>query len=139
MARAAYCVRADGGAYAEAFRAGGYVAIGWMPDIDLSWISRGDAVALGAAYDAEYPGDGRARRGKAIGQIGQFLWGIETGSVVVTPKRPSEQRVLVGVVSSGYYYEITPDDDCPYPHRKKVEWLDEPVSRSSFSVPIQRG
>ena len=135
MTRAAYCVRAGGGAYAEAFRAGSYAAIGWMPSEDLSGIPRDDVVALGAAYDSAYPNHTKSRRGISVGQIGQFLWRIEPGDVVVTPMRPPE-RLLVGVVSSGYYREVT--SDIPYPHRKKVEWLEEPVPRSSFSVPIQQ-
>lgn len=135
---AAYCIRADGGTYAEAFKAGGYVAIGWMPGEDLSGIPRYDTAALSAAYDSAYVSAESRPRGHDLGQIGQFLWKIESGNVVVTPKHPSEQRVLVGVVDSSYYYEADPDDDCPYPHRKKVAWLEEPVLRSSFSVPIQR-
>ncbi len=136
MTGRAYCVRADGGTYAEAFKAGGYAAIGWMPDEDLSDIPQDDAAALGAAYDAVYPDDGRVRRGLNVGQVGRFLWGIGPGDAVVTPTEDS-RYLLVGVVASGYYYEAGPADDCPYPHRRKVEWLDEPILRSSFSVPIQ--
>jgi len=134
--KAAYCVRAHGGVYAGAFEAGGYVAIGWMTGEDLSDVSRDGPTALGAAYDSEYPDDGRLRRGQNVGQVGKFLWEIKTGDAVVTPMDPPE-RLLVGVVASGYYYEVGLDN-CPYPHRRKVEWLDEPVPRSSFSVPIQR-
>lgn len=142
MTRAAYCVRADGGTYAEAFKAGGYAAIGWLPARDLSDLPRDDAAALGAVYDSEHSGElGSRSRGHDIGQVGQFLWGIQPGDVVVTPMKPPE-RLLVGVVSSGYssgyYYDVASDDDCPYPHRRKVEWLDEPLPRSSLSVPIQR-
>ena len=133
-ARAAYCVRADGGRYAEAFRDGGYVAIGGMPDEDLSGIPRGDAAMLGSAYDSSNPGEGKLGRGHGTSQVGQFLWEIDTGDVVVTPMKPPG-RLLVGVVSSDYYREVTPD--CPYPHRRAVEWLDETVPRSSFSVPVQ--
>jgi len=138
MTRATYCVRADGGAYAEAFKTGGYVAIGWITNEDLSDIAQGDAAALGAAYDSEYPSAGKARRGQNIGQISRFLREVEPGDVVVTPMPPSEQRVLIGLVSTDYYYEVAPSDGCPYPHRKKIEWLEEPVLKSSFSVPVQR-
>lgn len=138
MTKAAYCVRAVGGKYADDFKAGGYAAIGWMPDEDLSGIeAQSDPTALGAIYDSAHPSEGKARRGQGKGQIARFLWATKTGDAVVTPKHPSEQCVLVGVASSGYYYEATPDD-CPYPHRKKVEWLEEPVLKSYFSVPVQR-
>lgn len=130
MTKAAYCVRAGiRGIYAEAFRDGGYAAIGWEEIGDLSGVPRGDEGALGALYDAAYPDDGKQRRGLNVGQIRRFLWELEVGDVVVTPMDPPE-RLLVGVVTSGYYYGAT--SDCPYPHRKKVEWSDEPILRSSL-------
>jgi restriction system protein len=134
MTGAAYCVRADRGIYAEAFRAGGYAAIGWEEVEDLSGIPRGDDRALGALYDAAYPDDGKRRRGLNVGQIRRFLWELEPGDVVVTPMRRSEY-LIVGITDSPYYYEVTPE--YPHGHRRKVRWLDEPVLRSSLSVPVQ--
>lgn len=134
MTKAAYCVRADRGAYAEAFRDGGYAAIGWREIGDLSHIPRDDVEALTAAYDVAYPDDGKRRRDLNLGQIGRFMWDIRPGDVVATPMEQPEY-LLVGVVDSPYYYEITPE--CPYGHRRKVRWLDEPTLRSSLSVPIQ--
>ncbi len=133
MTKAAYCARADRGNYAEAFKKGGYAAIGWELE-DLSDIPRGEDAALGVAYDASYPDDGKRRRGMNVGQIRKFLWEIESGDVLVTPTR-DPGYVLVGVAEERYYHEITPD--CPYPHRREVRWLEEPVFRSSLSVPIQ--
>ncbi len=134
MTKAAYCVRADRGAYAEAFRDGGYVAMGWTEIGDLSGIQQDDDETLGAVYDAAYPNDGKRRRDLNLGQIGRFIWYIRPGDVVVTPMQ-QPKHLLVGVVDSPYYYEITPE--CPYGHRRKVRWLDEPILRSSLSVPIQ--
>lgn len=133
MTNAAYCVRAEGGAYAKAFRDGGYAAIGWMPQ-DLSGISQGDMQTLGAKYDQTYPEDGKLRRAQNLGQISRFIWDIKPGDVVVTPMQKSEY-LLIGVVDSPYYYEVTPE--CPYGHRRRIKWLDEPILRSSFSVPVQ--
>lgn len=129
----AYCVRADRGNYAEAFKKGDYAAIGWELG-DLSGIPRGEDAALSAAYDASYPNDGKRRRSMNVGQIRRFLWEIESGDVVVTPTR-EPGRVLVGVAGERYYYETTPD--CPFPHRREVRWMEDPILRSSLSVPIQ--
>lgn len=134
MTKAAYCVRADRGAYAEAFRDGGYAAIGWREIGDLSGVPPGDNEALAAVYDAAYPTDGKLRRAHNVGQIRRFLWEIKPGDVVVTPTRRSEY-LLVGEVDSPYYHEVTPE--CPYGHRRRVRWIDEPVLRSSLPVPIQ--
>ncbi len=134
MANAAYCVRAEGGIYAQAFRTGGYAAIGWIPGEDLSNLPEGDLKSLATVYDSVYPADGNLRRGQNLGQISRLLWSIEPGDVVVTPTLQSEY-LLIGMVDSPYYYEVTPD--CPYGHRRRVKWLPEKVLRSSLAVPLQ--
>ena len=121
MTKAAYCVRADRGTYAEAFRHGGYAAIGWTEIGDLSGLPLGDDAALGAVYDAAYPDDGKRRRAMNVGQIRKFLWGIEPGDVVVTPMKQSGY-LLVDIAGVRYYHEVTPD--CPYAYRRRVQWLD---------------
>lgn len=134
MTGSAYCVRADGGRYAQAFKEGGYAAIGWHETGDLSGIPSGDEAALAAAYDAAFQGEGIRHRGRNLGQIRKFLWEIEPGDVVVTPMKES-RYLLVGIAGERYYFESTPD--CPYPHRREVRWLEEPVTRSSLPVPVQ--
>ncbi len=133
MANAAYCVRAEGGTYAQAFKNGEYAAIGWMSD-DLSKISHGDMKSLSEIYDSTYPEDGKLRRAQNLGQISRLVWDIQSGDVIVTPTLQSKY-LLIGVVDSPYYYEVTPD--CPYGHRRKIKWSDELLLRSSLSVPIQ--
>jgi restriction system protein len=133
MTKAAYCVRADRGNYAGAFKNGGYAAVGWEVG-DLSRVPRGDEEALGASYDAAYPEAGRAHRGQSVGQIRKFLWEIGPGDVVVTPTAQAG-HLLVGVAGDRYYHGATPD--CPYAHRREISWQDEPVLRSSLSVPLQ--
>ncbi len=68
MTNAAYCVRAERGIYAQAFQAGGYAAVGWLPGKDLSNIPEGDINSLGTIYDSDYPADGNLRRGQNLGQ-----------------------------------------------------------------------
>lgn len=129
----AYCVRAEGGKYTEAFKNGKYAAVGWMGK-DLSGVQAGDANALGTLYDSAYPGEGRLKRGLNLGQLSRFAWEMQIGDVIVTPMRRSEY-LLVGVVDSPYYHEITPE--CPYGHRRRITWSEEPLLRSVFSVPVQ--
>lgn len=133
MTNAAYCVRADGGLHARAFQNGGYAAIGWALG-DLSDIPPGDSAELGIRYDATYPEDGNWRRGQNIGQLSKFAWDLQVGDVIVTPTEDSEY-LLVGIVDSTYYYEVT--EDCPFGHRRRVKWSKEKVLRSSLSVPGQ--
>jgi restriction system protein len=103
-------------------------------DTDLSNVSEGDITSLGSFYDSVYPGDVKLRRAQNLGQISRFVWNIEPGDVVVTPMLQSEY-LLIGVVDSPYYYEVTPD--CPYGHRRRVKWATEQVLRSSLPVPLQ--
>ena len=39
-----FCVRANGGEYADHFKNGNYVAIGWIPDTDLSDITEEEQI-----------------------------------------------------------------------------------------------
>ena len=50
-----YCVRAEFGTYTSQFVNGGYVAIGWLPDNDLSGILSKDE--LYPLYKAQHPQD----------------------------------------------------------------------------------
>ena len=45
-----FCVRADYGRYADAFKGGGYVAIGWLEDRDLGHLAAADSNLLHQWY-----------------------------------------------------------------------------------------
>ena len=107
MSNSAYCVRAEGGVYARAFRDGGYAAIGWMGD-DVSSISQVNIDALGAKYDSAYPENRKLRRGQNGGQISRCIWKIDSYYVAVTPTQQSEY-LLVGGIGSPYYREVRPN------------------------------
>ena len=63
-----YCVRADFGTYTNAFINGGYAAIGWLQDIDLSSIKSRDE--LYPIYKKAYPNDtSNVVIGQQVGQI----------------------------------------------------------------------
>ncbi len=130
-----YCVRAEYGTFTQHFLDGGYVAIGWLGDQDLSSIKSREE--LYPIYRAGHPDDtSNVVIGQQVGQIARFLLEMKSGDYVITPAQNTEY-IYYGVVEpAGYYYE-TLGDGCPYRHRKKVKWNKTPIQRSQFSVPFQ--
>ena len=79
-----WCVRAEFGTYAKQFVEGGYVAIGWMPESDLSNVKTRDE--LYPLYKSEHPDDtSNIVIGQQVGQIARFLLEIRPDDFVITP------------------------------------------------------
>lgn len=131
-----WCVRADFGTYTQHFIDGGYVGIGWMPDIDLSAIRTREE--LYPLYRQVYPEDtSNIVIGQQVGQIARFLLDVSAGDYVVTPAADTE-RLYYGVVAKDpSYFHASTDDGCRYQQRRRVEWAERPLTRGDFSVPFQ--
>ena len=112
-------VGAEKGKYTDSFVAGGYAGAGWIRSSDLTEVT--DKEALRCLYKREYPQDNDAKVATNVGQVHRFLVGIKPGDYVITPtKEHTLQRF--GRVESGVYYCPAPDDGCPFPHRRQVDW-----------------
>lgn len=130
-----YVVRAEFGKYTEDFLKGGYAAIGWMPNVDLSNIKNRDE--LRPIYCEQHPQDtSNLVIGQQVGQIARFLLEIKSGDYVITPSANTEV-VYYGTVTPDSYYYFEEKDGCPYPHRRRIEWHKKPIERNAFSVPFQ--
>ncbi len=112
-----YCVRAEFGTYTKQFVDGNYVAIGWLSNNDLSYItSREELYPL---YKAEYPNDtSNVVVGQQVGQIARFLLEMKAGDYVITPAQNTE-FIYYGIVEPNAYFFADNSDGCPYLHRKK--------------------
>ena len=65
------------------------------------------------------------------GQIHRFLVDIKPGDYIVTPT--GEHTLLrYGRVESEVYYKPEPDDGCPFPHRRRVDWAKRPLNSKEF-------
>lgn len=130
-----WCVRMDGGRYAEASKRGGFIAIGWEELGDLSWMlekSLKDEDALNRLkkiYRATYPNDSEVAVGLNCNQIFNFIRRIKIGDIVLTP---FDRGVIIGEITSDYYYEDPPTEGCEHKNRRKVQWKKE-VDRSQLS------
>lgn len=130
-----WCVRAEFGTYTQAFVDGGYVAIGWMPELDLGTVRSRDA--LYPLYKQVYPTDtSNIVIGQQVGQIARFLLEIQAGDYVITPASDTEW-LHYGMVAAEPSYVHAAPDACPYRHRRRVEWAPQRLKRSDFSVPFQ--
>ena len=132
-----YCVRADFGRYTQDFINGGYIAIGWLPDCDLGYITHREE--LYSLYKDTYPNDtSNVVVGVQVGQISRFLLDIQEGDFVITPSADTNYLYYGVVEANGYYYAPqNTGDNCYYRHRRKIKWVDTPILRSEFSVPFQ--
>ena len=131
-----FCARAEAGAFSPQFLAGDYIAIGWLPNDDLSGITSKDQ--LYTLYKKAYPQDtSNVVIGQQVGQISRFLFDIQPGDYVITPPANTEFINYGIVADEPAYYAPAAADGCPYPHRRRVLWHPKAVSRSSFSVPFQ--
>jgi restriction system protein len=131
-----FCVRAEFGTYAQQFVSGGYVAIGWIAQTDLSAISTRDAVY--PLYKAAHPDDtSNIVIGQQVGQIARFLLEMKAGDYVITPAADTELLHYGRLAADPSYFFANGDDGGPYRHRRRVEWAQEPLNRSGLSVPFQ--
>ena len=131
-----WCVRADFGTYTKQFVDGGYVAIGWMPNSDLSGITAREQ--LFALYKTEHPDDtSNIVIGQQVGQIARFLLEIQAGDYVITPAADTEWLHYGKVEPDPSYAYAAGEDGCPYFHRRRVVWAPQRRKRGDFSVPFQ--
>lgn len=131
-----WCVRAEAYEYTEQFIDGGYIAIGWMPDTDLSSVQ--DREELYPLYREAHPEDEKSVVvGQQVGQIARFLFEIQPGDYVITPATDMES-LHYGIVKAKPPYIYAPEDDtCPFPHRRPIDWKKDLILRGDLSVPFQ--
>ncbi len=130
-----WVVRADFGRYTDNFINGGYIAIGWIWERDLTAISSREE--LYPIYRQTHPDDkSNIVVGQQVGQIARFLLEIKAGDYVITPPTDTEW-LHYGKVAADPYYFSNENDGCPYPHRRKIEWAQRRLKRSEFSIPFQ--
>lgn len=130
-----WVIRADFGTFTPHFLAGGYVALGGIPDHNLSAIKSRDE--LYPIYRCAHPDDkSNIVVGQQVGQFARFLLEIKPGDYVITPPKDTEW-LHYGKVCNDPYYFSNENDGCPYQHRRRIEWAERRVKRSEFSIPFQ--
>lgn len=131
-----FCVRAEFGTFTKQFVEGGYVAIGWFPETNLSdVVSREELYPM---YKAAHPNDtSKLVIGQQVGQIARFLLDMQAGDYVITPAADTDFLHYGEINPDPSYVFALGDDGCPYRHRRTVKWAKKRLQRGDFSVPFQ--
>ena len=131
-----WCVRAEKGQYTGQFVAGGYIAAGWLPKHVLAAIK--DIEEIRRLFEKEHPEITENQVvGWHIGQIDTFSLKINVGDYVITPEQNASQLWYGRVVSKPYRID-NPNDGCPWPNRRKVDWAKQPLDRNALAEPFQK-
>ena len=125
------------GHYAKNFVDGGYAAVGWIANSDLTRVTtREEIVRL---YTGERTDENSRQVGINAGQVANFILDAKPGDYVVTPSaRQRKEPFFYGrIEEDGSYYAPNAGDGCRFPHRRKVTWNEKPISPSIFSKSFQ--
>lgn len=127
-----YLVRVgEGSKYIEQAKAGSYIAIGWNEVPDLSHVKRLEEIkTVLSTVKADYTPN---QMGSAAGQLFRFAKDIQAGDTILSPLQGGEY--LTGTVGD-YYHEATPQDSCPYQHRRRIEWNSQPLQKEDMSTSL---
>lgn len=123
-------VRADYGKYTDAFKKHEFVGIGF---IHHELKDTTDKEYLKDEYKKSYPDDKFMTMNINAGQVYRFLNELNIGDIVISPY--NDHRLLIGKVKGEPYF--VKDDICPYNYRREVEWFDEEINRTEFTIPLQ--
>jgi len=131
-----WVVRAEFGTYTRQFVEGGYIAVDYSIGKTLEDLGSREGIA--ALYRASHTDEqSNIVVGQQAGQLSRFLLEMQVGDYVITPSADTEWLRYGVLTEKTYWFDPSPQDGCPYRHRRGVEWSSEQLSRSSFSVPFQ--
>ena len=131
-----WCVRADGGAYTEHFVRGHYFGYGGHDWPDLTGCRNfGDVRDI---LKGLYPeGTEPSKIGVRAGMVTVFLLRIQPGDWVITPLEDSTQIRFGEVQPGACQYEVGGHDGCPYPLRRRINWVDHTLRVDSLSIQLR--
>ena len=125
-----YLVRVgEGSKYIKEAKKGSYIAIGWNEVSDLNKFNNLDKIKS-ALKNTTYNYTATQHAIQA-GQIYRFGLEMKEGDTVLSPLGSGEY--LIGRAKN-YYFENKPTDDCPYKHRRKVNWSDRTLLKEDMST-----
>lgn len=125
-----YLVRiGEGSKYVEEGQKDGFIAVGWNEVSDLVSLGNLNKIkeALGKTSYRYTP----AQIAAQSGQLFRFALEMQNGDTVISPIGAGEY--IVGKVGD-YYFDKNPAKDCPYKHRRRVEWLDGTILKEDMST-----
>lgn len=117
-----------GGHYLPIARTRNFIGIHWteIPNLSdwavLDYHESGLWERFKGFYAEHDPGKTPVQLGINAGQVWAFAIEMMPGDLVVAPDTPGGV-VEIGELCEQYYYDASPQDLCPYQHRRNVKWL----------------
>ena len=129
-----WVVHAEKGSHTQSFIDGGYVAGGWLNDIDLS--SMEGSGAIRKLYQENHPHLSAGSLTAYAGMLTKFLFEICPGDYVITPDLDRQWLPYGVLLDEPYFHAAIDADNCPFRHRRKVSWEGR-LQRKTLPVPFQ--
>ena len=132
-----WMVSAEYGRYTEHFVNGGYAAVGWLGQEDLtSTYSREE---IFERFREAHPDQTANQVGANAGQLAKFILNVQSRDYIMTRCAPPTREYRYGVVEDKpLYYAPNHPDGCPFPHRRKVKWYENTIIKENLSNRFQR-
>ncbi len=125
-----YLVRiGEGSKYAKEAKKGGFVAVGWNEVPNL--VELGTLAKIRSSLSRGPRDYTPTQIAMQAGQLYRFGLEMVQSDIVVSPLGGGEY--LVGEVGN-YYFDNSPKDDCPYKHRREVNWYDRLIQKEDMST-----
>ena len=132
-----WMVSAQFGIHTNTWVEGGYAAVGWLPGEDLTSVDSRDEIFR--RYREVHPEETPHEVGANAGQLAAFVLKVQPGDYVMTRCAPPTREYRYGVVEEAKLsYESGHPDGCPFPHRRKVKWNDQPIIKEGLSIPLKK-
>lgn len=121
--------------YARDGLAGGWIAAGFLFDIDLTGKFPPTFQEFNATmrdvWLAQNQGKSKVAAGLACSMLHTICHGSNQGDIVLTPD--TDGNIHFGEIVGEYYY----DPNCPLPHKRPVKWFAKTVHRNDLSDVLQ--
>ncbi len=125
-----YLVRVgEGSKYIDEAKRNGFVAIGCDDVSDIKQLDGFESIK--AEILKNNHNYSPAQASIQAGQVNRFGILIQQGDVILSPL--GQGKYLVGKSGEYFFYE-SPDDNCPYKHRRHVEWYDKILFKADMST-----
>ncbi len=132
-----WMVSAHFGEYTNTWVEGGYVAVGWLPDEDLTSVVSRDEIF--DRYRKAHPDETPHEVGAKAGQLATFVLKVQPGDYVMTRCAPPTREYRYGELEEApLFYAPGHPDGCSFPHRRRVRWSEQPIAKAGFSIPAQK-
>ncbi len=131
-----WMVSAEFGTYTNTWVEGGYAAVGWLAQENLTSVHSRDEIfqRYREAHSDETPHE----VGANAGQLATFILNIQPGDYVMTRWGYPTKGYRYGTVEDEPLYYSDTTDGCPFPHRRKVSWFEKYLLKDDISGQLLR-